>query len=92
MISRFRHKGLERFFKASGHRGIPAQHAARIERMLDRLDGALRPGDMNLPGYGFHPLKGDRKGDYAVSISGNWRMTFRFEGEHAVDVDLEDYH
>jgi proteic killer suppression protein len=60
--------------------------------MLDRLDGALCPGDMNLPGYGFHPLKGDRKGDYAVSISGNWRMTFRFEGEHAADVDLEDYH
>ena len=50
MISRFRHKGLERFFKAGDHRGIPAQHAARIERMLDRLDGALHPGDMNLPG------------------------------------------
>ena len=92
MISRFRHKGLERFFKASDRRGIPVQHAARIERMLDRLDGALHSGDMNLPGYGFHPLKGDRKGVYAVSISGNWRMTFRFEGENAVDVDLEDYH
>jgi toxin HigB-1 len=47
---------------------------------------------MNLPGYGFHPLKGDRKGTYAVSVSGDWRMTFRFEGEHAVEVDLEDYH
>jgi toxin HigB-1 len=92
MVSGFRHKGLERFFKAGDRRGIPAQRGARIERMLDRLDGALRPGDMNLPGYGFHPLKGDRKGDYAVSISGNWRMTFRFEGEHAADVDLEDYH
>ncbi|MGH8588248.1 MAG: type II toxin-antitoxin system RelE/ParE family toxin [Gammaproteobacteria bacterium] len=92
MISRFRHKGLERFFKASDYRGIPAQHAPRIERMLDRLDGALRAQDMNLPGYGFHPLKGERRGTYAVSVSGNRRMTFRFEGEHAVDVDLEDYH
>ncbi len=92
MISRFRHKGLERFFKAGDYRGIPAQHAARIERMLDRLESALRPGDINLPGYGFHRLKGERKGAYAVSVSGNWRMTFRFEGEHAVDVDLEDYH
>jgi toxin HigB-1 len=92
MISRFRHKGLERFFKASDHRGIPAQHAARMERILDRLDSAVRAQDMNLPGYGFHPLKGDRKGTYAVSVSGNRRMTFRFEGEHAVDVDLEDYH
>jgi proteic killer suppression protein len=92
MISRFRHKGLERFFKAGDHRGIPAQHAARIERLLDRLDSALRAQDMNLPGDGFHPLRGDRKGTYAVSVSGNWRMTFRFEGEHAVAVDLEDYH
>ncbi|MGQ0444978.1 MAG: type II toxin-antitoxin system RelE/ParE family toxin [Beijerinckiaceae bacterium] len=92
MISRFRHKGLERFFKAADYRGIPAQHAARIERMLDRLDSALRPGDMNLPAYRFHPLKGERKGAYAVSVAGNWRLTFRFQGENAVDVALEDYH
>ncbi|MGH8508003.1 MAG: type II toxin-antitoxin system RelE/ParE family toxin [Gammaproteobacteria bacterium] len=92
MIVRFRHKGLERFFKAADYRGIPAQHAARIERMLDRLDAALRPGDMNLAGYRFHPLRGQRKGTYAVSVAGNWRLTFRFEDEHAVDVDLEDYH
>ncbi|MCA1853510.1 MAG: type II toxin-antitoxin system RelE/ParE family toxin [Beggiatoa sp.] len=64
------------------------QHAARIERILDRLDSAVRAQDMLwLP-----PLKGGRKGTYAVSVSGNRRMTFRFEGEHAVDVDLEDYH
>ncbi|MGH8603384.1 MAG: type II toxin-antitoxin system RelE/ParE family toxin [Gammaproteobacteria bacterium] len=83
---------MERFFKAGDHRGIPTQHAARIERILDRLESALRPADINLPGYGFHRLKGKRKGAYAVSVSGNWRITFRFEGEHAVDVDLEDYH
>lgn len=60
--------------------------------MLDRLDAAIRPEDMNLPGYGFHGLKGDRKGTYAVSVSSNWRITFRFEKGDAVDVDLEDYH
>lgn len=88
----FKHKGLERFFSKSDYRGIPAQYAARIERLLDRLDAAVEPDDMDLPGYRFHPLKGDRKGTYAVSVSGNWRMTFRFVGEDASDIDLEDYH
>lgn len=60
--------------------------------MLDRLDSCVRPEDMNLPGYKFHQLKGERKECYAVSVSGNWRITFKFEGENAVDVDLEDYH
>ncbi|MDP2109210.1 MAG: type II toxin-antitoxin system RelE/ParE family toxin [Thiobacillus sp.] len=88
----FKHKGLERFFSKSGYRGIPAQYAARIERLLDRLDAAVKPDDMDLPGYRFHLIKGDRKGTYAVSVSGNWRMTFRFVGEDASDIDLEDYH
>lgn len=92
MILNFRHKGLARFFSKSDYRGIPAQHAARLERLLDRLDAALKPDDMNLPGYRFHPLKGKRKGTYAVSVSGNWRLTFRFAGEDAADIDLEDYH
>lgn len=65
---------------------------ARIERLLDRLDAAAKPEDMGLPGYRFHPLKGERKGTYPVSVSGNWRLTFRFVGEDATDVDLEDYH
>jgi len=92
MILGFRHKGLHRFFSKGDYRGIPAQHAARIERLLDRLDAAAKPDDMDLPGYRFHPLKGDRKGTYAVSVSGNWRLTFRFVGEDANDIDLEDYH
>ena len=92
MIRSFRHRGLERFFTRSDARGIPAQFAARLERMLDRLDAAIRPEDMHLPGYRFHRLKGERAGEYAVSVSGNWRLTFRFEGEHAADVNLEDYH
>lgn len=92
MIESFKHKGLDRFFAKSNHRGIPGGSAPRIERMLDRLDASLRPEDMNLPGYKFHGLKGERKGAYAVSVSGNWRIPFEFEGEGAINVDLEDYH
>jgi proteic killer suppression protein len=92
MIQNFRHKGLHRFFAESDGHGIPAQHAARMVRLLDRLNAAVKPEDMDLPGYRFHSLKGNRLGDYAVSVSGNWRMTFRFDGEDATDVDLEDYH
>jgi proteic killer suppression protein len=92
MILKFRHRGLERFFRKSDRRKIPAERAERIERMLDRLDASARPEDMNLPGWGWHPLKGDRKGTYAVSVSGNWRLTYKFDGVNATDVDLEDYH
>ncbi len=92
MIRKFRHRGLERFFRHSDHRGIPAKSADRIERMLDRLDAARMSGDMNLPGCRFHRLKGDRADTYSVTVTGNLRLTFRFEGEDAVDVDLEDYH
>ncbi|MDB5969074.1 MAG: plasmid maintenance system killer family protein [Hydrocarboniphaga sp.] len=92
MIRTFRHRGLERFFTRSDYRGIPAQFAPRLERLLDRLDASTKADDMNLPGYKFHGLKGERKGTFAVSVSGNWRLTFRFDGEDAIDVDLEDYH
>lgn len=92
MIRSFRHKGLERYFRASDRRGLDAKQADRIRRILDRLEAATRPEDMNLPGYAFHSLKGARKGTYAVSVSGNYRITFRFEDGDAVDVNLEDYH
>ena len=92
MIKTFRHKGLERFFTKSERRGLDAKQLDRIERLLDRLDAVTKPEDMNLPGYKFHALKGPRKGTYAVSVSGNWRLTFRFVAGDAVDVDLEDYH
>ena len=92
MIRSFRHKGLERFFTKSERKGIDAKQIERIRRILDRLDAAVRPEDMNLPGYKFHGLKGDRKGVYSVWVSGNWRITFRFEAGDAVYVNLEDYH
>ena len=92
MIRRFRHKGLERFFTAGDRRRIDARQADRILRVLDRLDAAARPEDLDLPGFDFHPLRGERKGTYSVSVSGNWRITFRHEAGDAMDVNLEDYH
>ena len=65
---------------------------AFLERMLDLLDACATPTDMAVPGFKFHELKGSRKGTFSISVTGNYRITFRFEGEDALDVDLEDYH
>ena len=92
MITSFKHKGLALFFTQGSYKGIPAQHGSRIERMLDRLDASKEAEDMDLPSDKFHALKGDRKGCFAVSVTGNWRITFEFMGEDAVNVNLEDYH
>ena len=92
MIVHFKHRGLELFFTKGSFRGIPAQFASRLERLLDRLEVATFPKDMDLPGYKFHELKGRRKGIYAVTVSGNWRLTFEFNRDDVVNVDLEDYH
>ncbi|HWN98772.1 MAG TPA: type II toxin-antitoxin system RelE/ParE family toxin [Blastocatellia bacterium] len=83
VIASFRHKGLKRFFESGDLRGIAAQHGARIRRELDVLDAAREVTDMSLPGWKLHQLKGARKGTWAVSVSGNWRITFRFEGGDA---------
>jgi len=92
VIKRFRHKGIERLFRKSESQGIQVQHIARITRLLDLLDDASAPEQLNIPGLYLHPLKGSRKGEWAMSVSGNWRITFRFEGEDVTDVNLEDYH
>ena len=92
MIRNFKNRGLERFFKNGDHRGIIAKSELRIERILDRLDSVPRPKDMNIPGFKFRGLGGNRNGTYAVAVTGNWRITFRFDGEDAIDVDMEDYH
>ncbi len=80
MIKTFSHKGLEWLFLTGNKKGIDTKHAPRIIRLLDRLDSAKEPGDMNLPGFGFgfgfHPLTGNRKGTYSVKVTGNWRITF----------------
>lgn len=92
MIKSFRHKGLERFFRKGDVRGIQPQQAGRITRMLDMLDQAGAPAQLDVPGMFLHPLKGERKGEWAMTVSGNWRITFRFEGEDVIVVNLEDYH
>ena len=92
MIIRFRHKGLERLFASGETRGVSAQQAKRLRRLLASLSTATSPLNMNIAGYQLHPLVGERKGEGAVSVSGNWRLVFRFEGENATDVDLVDYH
>jgi toxin HigB-1 len=92
MIRSFRHKGLKLLFEDGSRRGVRAGHADRIERILARLDQASEPRHMDLPGFRLHPLKGEWAGFWAVSVSGNWRVVFRFEGGHARDVGLTDYH
>jgi proteic killer suppression protein len=91
-ILRFRHKGLERFFTRGTTAGIQAKHAQRLRLILGRLNVAVEPKDMTLPGLDLHALKGDRRGTWAVSVSGNWRVTFRFLASDVTDVDYEDYH
>ena len=92
MIRSFKHKGLARFFETGSKSGIQSQHAERLRLILGRLNAAGTPEDMGLPGLRLHPLKGPRKGTWAVWVSGNWRVTFRFEGADADVVDYEDYH
>ena len=92
VIRSFKHKGLERFFKTGRHSGIQAKHAARLRLLLGALEAAVGPQGMNLPAWKLHPLKGARKGFWAVKVDENWRLVFRFDGTHAVDVDYEDYH
>jgi toxin HigB-1 len=92
MIRSFRHKGLRRFFGDDDRSGIDSRLSGRLRRLLDRLEASTRPEDMNLPGFGFHELKGSRNGTYAVDVSGNLRLTFRFDAGDAVDANLEDYH
>ena len=92
MIKSFAHKGLERFFTNGDKSGINAQYGDRINRVLDRLDSAIEATDMNIAGFYFHSLTGDKKGLYTVRISGNWRITFKFEHGDAYIVNFEDYH
>jgi proteic killer suppression protein len=92
MIKSFKHKGLKKFFSEDDQRRINPQHAAKLARILDRLDASVRPQDMNLPGYKLHELGGREQGTWAVWVSGNWRVTFKFEGTDAIVVDYRDYH
>jgi proteic killer suppression protein len=91
-IKTFRHKGLERFFTNGSTAGVQAKHAARLRLILGRLSVATTPGDMRLPGLNLHELHGQRTGTWAVTVSGNWRITFTFERRDVERVNYEDYH
>ena len=92
MIKRFKHRGLEKFFLNGTRAGIQAAQANRIRLILGRLHASQAAHDMALPGLYLHELTGKRRGIWAVRVSGHWRITFRFDGVAAVDVDYEDYH
>jgi len=92
VIASFKHRGLKRLYEHDDKRGVSAAHVDKIKRILARLDEAAEVRNMVLPGFGLHPLKGKLKGFWTVSVSGNWRVVFRFENGNAYDVDLTDYH
>ena len=92
MIKSFRHRGLEKYFLKGTKSGIQAKHESKIRLILARLDASTSPKDMNLPSLKLHELTGKRRGFWAVSVSGNWRITFKFNGIDAEVVDYEDYH
>lgn len=92
MIKTFKHKGLERFFLKGSTAKINASHIKRLRLVIGKLNTSVSINDMDFPGSNLHPLKGEKKGSWVVSISGNWRVTFRFDNENAYDVDYLDYH
>jgi proteic killer suppression protein len=92
MIQSFRHKGLRQFYQAGSKAGIQSQHEKRLRLILARLDAAREPKDMSLPGLRLHPMTGRLEGFWAVDVSGNWRIVFRFDGHDVYDVDYLDYH
>ena len=92
MIKTFQHKGLEDFFMRGTKAGIQPSHANRLKLQLGMLNTAKTAADMGLPGWKLHPLAGNMKGYWAVTVNGNWRMTFTFENGDAILVDYQDYH
>ena len=92
MIKSFRHRGIERFFRSGSKAGIQPKHAEKLRIQLFALDNAKKAEDMDAPGWRLHRLKGDLAGHWSIDVSGNWRLTFKFEGEDAILVDYQDYH
>ncbi len=92
MIRSIRHKGLKRLYEDDDPRGVIAEHVVKLRDILVRLDAAGTVGDMDLPGFKLHPLKGELKGRWAVMVRANWRVIFRFADRDALGVDYVDYH
>jgi proteic killer suppression protein len=92
MVRSIRHKGLQRLYEEDDPRGVNREHAEKLRDILARLDAAGAVTDMDLPGFRLHPLKGELKGFWAVTVRANWRVIFRFADGDALDVDYIDYH
>jgi proteic killer suppression protein len=92
MIRSIRHKGLQRLYEDDDPRGVIAEHVVKLRDILARLDAASTAADMDLPGFRLHPLKGEFKGFWAVTVRANWRVIFRFADGDVLDVDYVDYH
>lgn len=92
MIASFRHKGLKRFYEDDDRSKLPPELIERIALILAALDAATGPDDVTDPSFRLHPLKGERKGQWAVTVRANWRIVFGFDGRNAIDVDFVDYH
>ncbi|MBD2364091.1 type II toxin-antitoxin system RelE/ParE family toxin [Anabaena minutissima FACHB-250] len=91
-IKTFKHKGIKKLFEDDNRSGVQPAHAEKLLDILDTLDAATEIKDMQYPGSGLHQLKGDRKGEWSVTVTKNWRITFTFEEGDAYDVNYEDYH
>jgi proteic killer suppression protein len=92
MIRSFKHRGLKRLYERGDRSGIRPDLVDTVQEILTVLDDATSPQELNLPGYRLHPLKGELKGFWSVTVRANWRIIFRFEGADAFDVELTDYH
>jgi len=92
VIVGFKHRGLKRFFEAGDARGLKTSHVPKIRRILARLNAATTVRELDAPGLRLHPLKGGRKGRWAVDVDRTWRITFRFDGRDCDEIDYEDYH
>jgi proteic killer suppression protein len=92
VIKSFKHKGLRRLFETGVASGVQADHAKRLRMQLAALDSAHVIGDMDIPGFRLHPLKGALRGRWSITVNGNWRITFEFKDGNAYVLDYEDYH
>lgn len=92
MIKSFKHKGLEQFFLTGSKAGIQPKHASKLRILLTTLDNAKHANDMNAPSWRLHQLSGDLAGNYSVTVNGNWRLIFLFDGDDVYLVDYLDYH
>ena len=92
MIGSFKDRRLKRLYESGDRSRLAPEQVEKIENILAALEAAAAVEDMNLPGFRLHPLKGDRKGCWSVTVRANWRIVFRFANGAACDVELIDYH